>query len=241
MKSVSSIRGDFWPKITMALLPKQNSSSSGEGPSFHPTVYPISSPEVMYNDEDVQKLGETTMFEGYRNIIRRDLQLPTGQVASYDILTQRHLSVVVFAWNSTSSTATLIREFHPGAEKFMYGTVAGMYEFHKHKSALEAAVFELEEEAQLKTEKWIPLLDEMDTSMPFDKYSTNRFFPFMALDCDFVQNSRAMDPEELITIHHGVTYKQLLDIISKGDMNVVSTYTILLGVRKLNEMGIRVD
>lgn len=183
------------------------------------------------------------MFAGYRNILRRDYLLPNGKQATYDILTQKHLSVVVFTWNTTSSTTTLIREYHPGPERFMYGTVAGMYESSKHSSPLHASQLELEEEAQLRTDQWIPLLDSADTSMSFDKYSTNRFFPYLALDCTAVPAStaRPMDADELITVEHDVPYSRVAQLLSAGQMNVVSTYAILLGVRKLREMGIHVE
>ncbi|KAJ1397894.1 hypothetical protein B484DRAFT_424984 [Ochromonadaceae sp. CCMP2298] len=222
----------IWP-MACSIAPRHNSTDTT------PTL--ISTRNApFYVDADVQKTGETVAFEGYRNIIKRDFLLPTGQEISYDILTQNHLSVVVFAWNSTSSTATLIREYHPGAEQFMYGTVAGMYEFHKHTSPLEAAEYELEEEAQLRTDSMIALLDGA-VSQPFDKYSTNRFFPYLALDCEFVQDARAMDAEELITVRYDVTYTELMDMMSAGKINVVSTYAILLGVKKLREMGFIVE
>jgi hypothetical protein len=194
-------------------------------------------------DPAVVKLSEKTVFQGYRNIIRREYQLPSGKQASFDILTQKHLSVVVFTWNTTDSTTTLIREYHPGAEKFMYGAVAGMYESSKHLSPLHASVLELEEEAQLRAEShnWIPLLDTQDTSMSFDKYSTNRFFPFLALDCTFVANARPMDDEELITVERAVPYSRMMQLLTSGEMNVVSSYAILLGVKKLREMGIKVE
>jgi len=196
---------------------------------------------AQYQDNDIIKVSESVVFKGYRNIIRRDYLLPTGKSASYDILTQKHLSVVVFVWNTTSSTTTLIREYHPGAETFMYGAVAGMYEGSKHESPLQASQLELEEEAHLRTENWIPLLDTGDTSMSFDKYSTNRFYAYLALDCEHVPNPRSVDDEELITIQKDVSYTDMMKLVTSGRMNVVSTYAILLGVRKLQELGIKLE
>ena len=183
-------------------------------------------------------LHEETVFEGYRNIVRRHVKLPTGENATYDILTQKHLSVVVFIWDSTTSTTTLIREYHPGPERYMYGTVAGMYENKKHDSPLEAAMFELEEEAQLMSSQWHSLLLHHDINMPFDKYSTNKFYPYLALDCKKVLEPKPMDAEEFISVHPNVTYHDLIQLINSGQMNVVSTYTILLAFNKLDELGI---
>lgn len=167
--------------------------------------------------------------------------LPNGKQGTYDILTQKHLSVVIFTWNTTSSTTTLIREYHPGTEQFLYGTVAGMYESSKHTSPLHASQLELEEEAQLQTDQWIPLLDSMDTSMSLDKYSTNRFFPYLALDCRPVATARPMDDDELISVEYNVPYRRVRQLLTAGQMNVVSSYAIMLGLQKLREMGIKVE
>jgi hypothetical protein len=204
----------------------------------------VATPGVIRSDVDsatVVKLNESVVFEGYRNILRREYMLPNGKPATYDILTQRHLSVVVFTWNTTSSTTTLIREYHPGPEQFMYGTVAGMYESSKHTSPLKASQLELEEEAHLQTERWIPLLENTGEGMSFDKYSTNRFFPYLALDCHRVETPRPPDDDELISVEYNVPYSRVLQLMHTGQMNVVSTYAVMLGVRKLREMGIKVD
>jgi hypothetical protein len=190
------------------------------------------------SDKLTRKVGEEVVFSGYRKIVRRDVILPNGHIANFDIVHQKHLSVVVFVWDSASATGTLIREYHPGPERFLYGTVAGMCEDGKHNSALEAAKFELEEEAQLQTDRWYPLLEEAGTMMPLDKYSNNNFLPFMALDCQPVLNPRALDDEEFISIHHNVSYNQMMDLMQKGNMNVVSTFTVMLGFQKLIELGI---
>lgn len=186
-------------------------------------------------------LQEKVMYEGYRNIVRREVILPTGRHVLFDILTQRHLSVVVFVWNTATRTTTLVREYHPGPNKFMLGTVAGMYEVEKHKSVLEAAQHELEEEAQLTTTKWYPLLDNVDVHMPFDKYSTNQFIPFLALDCTPLEHAKPMDDDEYIEVIHNVSLKEVKNLIKHGQINVVSTYAITLALEKLRELGIDVD
>lgn len=198
----------------------------------------LSLPQTFDGDKLTRKIGEEVVFSGYRKIVRRDVMLPNGHIANFDIVHQKHLSVVVFVWDTTSATGTLIREYHPGPERFLYGTVAGMCEDGKHNSALEAAKFELEEEAQLQTDRWYPLLEEAGTMMPLDKYSNNNFLPFMALDCQPVLNPRALDDEEFISVHHNVSYDQMMDLMQKGNMNVVSTFTVMLGFQKLIELGI---
>ncbi len=109
----------------------------------------------------------------------------------------------------------------------------------KHSSALEAAQFELEEEAHLKTsnEKWFPLLEDETYSTSVEKYSDNRLYMYLALDCDEVTNPKPMDDEEFITIHRGVTYKELMHLLNTGQLNLPSSFTVLMGLRKLQELG----
>lgn len=183
-------------------------------------------------------IKEEVAYQGFRNIVKRHIKLPNEKVIEIEVLKHRHESVVVFSWNSTSKTTTLVREYHPGPELTLFGTVAGMYEKAKHHSALECAEHELEEEAQLRTSKWYALLGEEHVSMPFDKYSNNRFYPFLALDCEKVENARPLDEGEHITIHENVTYEEIMQLIRSGRMNVVSTYTCLLAFNKLDELGI---
>ena len=121
----------------------------------------------------------------------------------------------------------------------MYGTVAGMYEKKKHSSPLEAAQFELEEEAHLRTSEWYPLLSgDDDTSAPLDKYSTNKFHAYLALNCEEVSHPKPLDEEEYIIIERNVSYRRLMQLVTSGQINVVSSYAILLAIRKLRELGI---
>jgi hypothetical protein len=183
-------------------------------------------------------IKDEVAYEGFRNIVRRTTKLPNDQIVVYDVLKQTHESVVVFSWDSKTKTTSLVEEYHPGPEVSIYGTVAGMYFKDKDASAFECAQHELEEEAQLQTKKWIPLLANLKTSMPFDKYSNNRFYPYLALDCESVPNPRPGDDDEFITVHKNVTYSQIMKLIADGKMNVVSTYTCLLAFKKLEELGI---
>jgi len=67
----------------------------------------------------IQKLGDKVMYSRYRTIIQRDVIIPTGKTVSFDIVHQEHPSIVVFSWNISSSTCTLIREYHPGPQVFI--------------------------------------------------------------------------------------------------------------------------
>jgi len=183
-------------------------------------------------------IREEIVYNGkYRKILQRDVVFPDNKTVTFDVLTQGCGSVVVFAWDSKTRTTTLIREYHPGIQRLMYGCPAGMFEQKKHQSALQCAQFEFEEETQLRSSKWIPLLADEYVAMPFDKYSDNRFHPFLALDPEQVENPRALDDEEFIIVENNVPYERVRKLMESGQMNVVSTYATLLATRKLQEMG----
>jgi hypothetical protein len=123
-------------------------------------------------------------------------------------------------------------------EAFLYGVVAGMYESKKHRTPLEAAQWELEEEAHLRSTEWHPLLANADTSMPVEKYSTNEFYAFLALNCEVVDNPKALDEEEFIIIERNVSYPKLMELLHSGQLSVISSFTVLLGIQKLASLGI---
>jgi len=50
-----------------------------------------------------------------RSIMQRDVRYPDGREVSFDIMDQPGSSVLVFAWNSSSHTTTLIEEYAPGS------------------------------------------------------------------------------------------------------------------------------
>jgi hypothetical protein len=57
------------------------------------------------------------------------------------------------------------------------------------------------------------------------------------IDAELVENPKAMDEEECIYVERGVSYARLMQLVDAGEINVASSYTILLGVRKLQELG----
>jgi len=139
-------------------------------------------------------------------------------------------------WDSKTQTSTLIQEFHPGVQKTMWGTVAGCFEANKHSTILEAAQCECEEEAQLVGGNWIPLLSSEEATAPFDKYSDNRFSPFLVIDPVICDNPKPQDDEEYIHVERHVPLSKIMDMVHRGELNVASSYTVLLGVSKLRKM-----
>lgn len=190
-------------------------------------------------DPQFVKLSESTAYDGkYRQMKNMSYRFPNNKIVDFDILTQGGQgSVVVFCFDRIKKTATLIREFHPGAARMQFGAIAGMYERLKHKSALECAQMELEEEAHLRSENWIPLIEE-GKSMSFEKYSDNHFYPYLVLDPIHVPNPKPLDAEEYIIIEKEVPVKRIMELITSCQMNVVSSYCVLLALKKLDELGI---
>ena len=129
-------------------LPKMSSLSSGT--AFYPQGR-----DRPHNYEIVK---EEVHYSGWRKVIRRSVNSnddPHRRVVDFDIIDQAHTSggaVIVFAWNSTSKTATIIREYMPGPHRVLSGLAAGLVEDGKHEvqlgedKSLVAARCELEEE-----------------------------------------------------------------------------------------------
>lgn len=197
---------------------------------------------------DFIKLSERVVWKGkYRQIKQAEWRFPNGKNVTFDILTQggeavksSKGSVTVFCFNRKDRTATLVREFHPGAECLQLGTCNGMYEADKHSSPLECAQMELEEEAQLRCadENWIPLCDPTFRGICMDKYSDNFLRPFLALDAEPVVDGRPPDDEEFISAERGLKYDEVMRLVRSGGINVASSHCVLLAYRKLDDMDI---
>ncbi|CAM9466638.1 unnamed protein product [Chrysoparadoxa australica] len=206
-------------------------------------------------------VSDRIVYENYRRMLQRDIKLPTGKVVTFDVLDQEHESVLVFVWHTATSTTTLIKEFQPGKwwhtnkqmtdctcshdipssisglNEMGLGIVAGMYEPTKHQSPLEAAQFELEEEAHLEGGEWSPLLCRNST-VGMDKYSTNRCHAFLVVDPTPSLSPRPLDPEEFIEIVKNVPLDLVFELMSSGQLTIISSYTVLMAIEKLRALGL---
>ena len=111
-------------------------------------------------------INEEVHYSGWRKVIRRSVNTNinnsnnnsddnSNTTIHFDIIDQAHSNsgaVIIFAWNSTSKTATIVREYMPGPHRVLSGLAAGIVEEGKHSSkegeedTLIAARYELEEE-----------------------------------------------------------------------------------------------
>ena len=193
------------------------------------------------NLDDFKILSEKEAYRGkYRQMIEKVVEAPDGKKLVFDILSNNKCGgVTMFVWNTKTRSATLVKEYSPGPHKVLLGTVNGCFETDKHESAEQCAEFELEEEVQMRVthqKNIIPLI-EAGGAVPLDKYSDNRFYSFLVLDAEPVLDPRKQDEEEYIIVERGVGYDELMRLMKRGEINVASSYTILMGIKKLEELG----
>ena len=78
---------------------------------------------------------EEIRYSGWRQVLRRRVSAPHlgDKHIDFDVIDQAGSgAVVIFAWNSTSQTATIIREYMPGPHRVLSGLAAGIIEDDKH-------------------------------------------------------------------------------------------------------------
>jgi hypothetical protein len=180
---------------------------------------------------------ETTVYSHWRTVQQRTVRMPTGKMVQYDVVGQKGSgAAIVFSWNTSSRTATILREYNPGPHRILYGLAAGLIEEDKHEgaNATIAAQHELEEELHLAGGIWYPLVQ---FPLAMDKYATTFVHAFLVLDAKPVTNPRPLDEEEDIEIITNVTISEIMKFIRRGDMNVVGSWAALLAIEKLRELG----
>jgi ADP-ribose pyrophosphatase YjhB (NUDIX family) len=200
-------------------------------------------------------LSDTVIYEKWRRLVSRKVQLPSGKTADFEIVGQScpggddddaasvhrrtDHAVLIFVWNRTTKTTTLIREYMPSVHRKMYGLAAGMVEADKHDNTpLTAARHELAEECRLQGGEWIRL-----TGVPvtMDKYSTTALTVYLVLDPEPVEQQNEQprdDTEEGMEVVPNVTVDELLQrITNSADMTVVGSWASLLALGKLRELG----
>lgn len=199
-----------------------------------------SSSRAFYRPHDYNIVREEVLYEGWRKVIRRTVQSPKlTKHIEFDVIDQTHSTggaVIIFAWNSTSKTATIIREYMPGCHRVLGGLAAGLVE-DKHGGSEEAAArHELEEECHLAGGAWYRLIDD-GVSVPMDKYVQTEIVPYLVVDPHHVPNPKPLDDEEDIEIVTDVSAEEILQMVKKGDMNLVGGWGALLALVKLRELG----
>lgn len=181
-------------------------------------------------------LGEIVAYRRWRTITERSIRFHETKVVDFDLvgLNGASSAVVIFAWDSSTKTATLVREYHPGPHAYLYGVAAGIVEEDKHNGdAALAAQQELEEECHLAGGTWYLLTPQ---PLAMDKYTTTKVRAYLVVDAQHVPDPRPQDHEEDIEIIRGVTIPQILAMIRRGEMNMVGTWGCLMAMEMLREL-----
>ena len=149
--------------------------------------------------------------------------------------------VVVFAYDSASATATLIREFAQAAPPHaatVLGLPCGGYDPKKHGSMEEAARRELSEEVHLTGGTWHRLLPEGHPGILEAKWCRNRFTPFLCVDPAADDAPGARDAEEHIQVLRGVSLERLREAMAGGEMLPPSVQTCVSALERLRREGL---
>lgn len=196
-------------------------------------------------DDEVEIISSKTVYSSkFRQIVQKKIKfVKRDKTFDFDITSNCGTrAVAVFAFDRKRMSLCMISEYHPGPEKWMFGLPAGCIESDKHSSVQMAAEMELEEEAQLRAGNgnyYVSLMEDSESQfLPMDKYTDNGIHPFLVLDSQLVDDPRAPDEEESITVHRDMSYDQVMDLIRTGRVNTVSAASIFLGYQKLDELNI---
>jgi 8-oxo-dGTP pyrophosphatase MutT (NUDIX family) len=224
---------------TQSMSPLLLSIQGGGAADENPTLMANdanSATTVSSSSSSFEILGETVVYSGWRTILQRKVQMRNGKVVDFDLVGVKtgEGAVLIFAWDSRTRTATMIREYMPASHRVLYGLAAGLIEDkHGHDTEL-AARHELEEECHLKGGKWILLTEE---PVAMDKYSTTKMYCYLVIDPEPEENPKPLDDEEDIEIVSGVTIPEIREWIAKGEMNLVGSWGALLAIEKLRDLG----
>ncbi|KAL3937139.1 MAG: hypothetical protein SGBAC_007677, partial [Bacillariaceae sp.] len=181
-------------------LPSKNSAKSIQTPlQMRGGANPSADDEP---SSSFEILDETVAYSRWRTIVQRKVKMRNGKVVDFDLVGVKtgDAAVLVFAFDTKTKTATLVREYMPASHKVLWGVAAGLIEDkHGHDASL-AAEHELEEECHLTGGKWIPLAN---SATAMDKYALTNIHAYLVLDPKPAVNPRPLDEEEDIEIVPG--------------------------------------
>ena len=212
-------------------------------------------------------IGESVVYSRWRTVIQRKVRMkskrPRGadkegstskenkdgdsKIIDFDIIAQKDGidAVIIFAYNTTSKTATVIREYMPACNRMMYGLAAGMLESSsKHSGdnpSLIAAKMELEEECHLIGGEWMQLTTTTSSGgggTYMDKYSSTKVHAFLVIDAIPTDNPRPLDDEEYIEIIPSVSIEKIIELIRDNQFTITGGWACLVAINKLRELGL---
>ena len=132
-----------WSLPARLLRLRAGAGGGGDSSSTTDDRFSSSSNNATTTVDGFTLLSDTVLHDQWRRLIRRRVRLPSGLVADFEIVgqssrgggdttTTTDQAVLVFVWNTSRHTATLLREYMPATHTLMHGLAAGMVEAHKH-------------------------------------------------------------------------------------------------------------
>lgn len=235
--------------------------------SDHRSTSNNSSASTTSDSDGFTILNERILYDNWRRVIQRRVKYPqqnddgsdSGLEVDFELVAQKgtDCAVLIVAWNTQTKTGTLVREYMPSVNRMQVGFAAGMVETDKHGAdptvnensndhgddehdlVLTAAQHELEEECQMTGGTWI-LLTPPGQGIVMDKYSTTRLSVYLVLDATILPPEHAKprdETEQGMHAIHGVTHQEMRELVATGQMTVVGSWTCLLALDKLRELG----
>jgi 8-oxo-dGTP pyrophosphatase MutT (NUDIX family) len=213
-----------------ASSPSQQTIPVGSRPAFVREGDATSTDPLGY-----EVLEENVLHSKWRILYQRLVRMPNGNIVDFEVVGQKGSgAAIVFAWDSSTKTATLCREYHPGPNQILCGLAAGIIEDKHDADPRTAAEHELEEEVHLSGGTWHSLLE---SPLAMDKYATTRVHAYLVIDAQRVANPRPLDDEEEIEILTNVSVDEIKRMIRQGEMNIVGGWAALLAIEKLRDLG----
>lgn len=187
-------------------------------------------------------LSDDVVYDRYARVYAREIRFPNGKQFSFDIWgrvwkNDSFSVVTVVPFDRATGTFTLVREYNIAHARFVYSFPQGCVERSKHRTNQAAAAAELEEEAQLRCDNWINLLEgDEGVGAPQDKYQRESVFYYLCTDASHVDDPAALDPEENIQIVHGVSSTQLRELVAAGALQSNNIAAAVMGMDKLRQL-----
>ncbi|MEM6265249.1 MAG: NUDIX hydrolase [Bacteroidota bacterium] len=120
-----------------------------------------------------KKLAEKTVYNGYRNMVRKTFELPDGRVEDFDIIDNQHfVSVAAF---TPDKEVILVNQYRPGPEQPLWSVAEGYID--PGEAPIVSAARELREETGYEAGELVFLREIRRT------YEHERKIIFVATNC----------------------------------------------------------
>lgn len=168
-----------------------------------------------------KKIKEEVVYNGFRKIIRKTFQLPSGKKGDFDIIEEGR-TICCFPITQENKVV-LAKQFRPGTETILYELPGGQID--NQEDPMKAMERELLEETGYKGKMKL-LGTNIDAA-----YSTKVRYNFIVENCVKVSNQDSEDSELIQVVE--VSIDEFKKIIFSGENTDVETGYIALNYLKL--------